>query len=71
MESGRHAPFVYHQSRRRKKESTAQLEALLKLFSFPHEVVYTKGEGHAMELARQAAETGEPVRIYAAAGTEL
>ena len=53
-----------------KKESTAQLEALLKLFSFPHEVVYTKGEGHAMELARQAAETGEPVRIYACGGTE-
>ena len=51
-----------------KKESTAQLEALLKLFSFPHEVVYTKGEGHAMELARHAAETGEPVRIYACGG---
>ena len=51
-----------------KKGSTAHLEGLLKRLSFPHEVLYTRGEGHAMELARQAAQTGEAVRIYACGG---
>ena len=36
--------------------------------SFPHERVLTRGEGHGEELARRAAEAGEPVRLYACGG---
>ena len=51
-----------------KKNTTAQLEALLEKLSFPHEVVYTTGEGDAQRFAQEAARTGEPVRIYACGG---
>ncbi len=48
--------------------STDKLEALLSGLDFPWESVYTRGEGDAERLARQAARTGEPVRIYACGG---
>lgn len=51
-----------------KKSTNAQLEKLLSQVSFPYETVYTTGEGHAEQLARAAAEQGEPVRIYACGG---
>lgn len=51
-----------------KKDSTAQLEAMLDQLSVPHEVAYTKQAGDAQRIARQAAEAGEPVRIYACGG---
>lgn len=51
-----------------KKESNAHLEGLLDQLSFPHERLYTTGEGDACRLARQAAESGEDVRIYACGG---
>lgn len=51
-----------------KRETTPQLEALLEKLSFPHEVVYTTGEGDARRFAQEAARTGEPVRIYACGG---
>ena len=50
------------------KESTRALLERLDRVSFPHERVLTRGAGHALELAREAAETGEPVRIYACGG---
>ena len=51
-----------------KKNTTAQLEALLEKLSFPHEVVYTTGEGDAQRFTEEAARTGEPVRVYACGG---
>ena len=51
-----------------KKETTPQLEALLDRLSFPHEVVYTEGEGDAFRFTREAAQAGEPVRVYACGG---
>lgn len=51
-----------------KKNSTARLEAMLAQLSVPHEVVYTQRAGDAQRIARQAAETGEPLRIYACGG---
>lgn len=51
-----------------KKESTKVLEDLLQKLSFEHEVQYTQGEGHAQQIARAAAESGEDVRIYACGG---
>ena len=48
-----------------KKETTALLEKKLAALSVDHEVVYTKGAGDARIIARQAAERGDPVRIYA------
>ena len=51
-----------------KPASTARLEALLEELSFPHETVYTTGEGDACRIARLAAQTGDPVRIYACGG---
>lgn len=33
-----------------------------------HEIVYTESRGHATQIARQYAESGEPVRLYAAGG---
>ena len=50
------------------KSSTAELEAQLEKLSFPHEVAYTKATGDAELIAREAARTGEPVRIYACGG---
>ena len=51
-----------------KKESTARLEELLSNVSFDHEVAYTREAGDARRMAREAAERGEPVRIYACGG---
>lgn len=51
-----------------KRETTPQLEALLKKLTFPHEVAYTRGEGDARRLTEEAVERGEPVRIYACGG---
>lgn len=51
-----------------KKESTAKLEQLLTKLSFEHEVLYTQKAGDARIFAQQAAEAGEPVRIYACGG---
>lgn len=51
-----------------KKESTAALEKLLSNLSFEHEAVYTKEAGDAQSIARQAAESGEDIRIYACGG---
>ena len=51
-----------------KKESTARLERLLAELSFDHEVAYTLEEGDAQRIAREAADSGESVRIYACGG---
>ena len=51
-----------------KKSSTHELEEMLSRVDFDHEIVYTEGEGHAEVLARNAAEQGEPLRIYACGG---
>ena len=51
-----------------KKSTTERLEQLLSQLSFEHEVVYTEGAGHARDIARAAAERGEPIRIYACGG---
>lgn len=51
-----------------KKETTPALQAMLKELSFEHETVFTEGEGHAEQIAREAAESGEPIRIYACGG---
>lgn len=51
-----------------KKDSTVKLEQRLQLLPFAHEVVYTKAAGDARHIARAAAESGRPVRIYACGG---
>ena len=51
-----------------KKETTARLEELLAKLSVPHEVAYTHKAGDAQHIAREAAQAGEPVRIYACGG---
>lgn len=51
-----------------KKKSTKQLEKLLHDLEEPWEAVYTEKEGDAQRFAREAAERGEPVRIYACGG---
>ena len=51
-----------------KKGATSRLEALLEGLSFPHEVVYTEGEGDARRFTEEAVRSGEPVRIYACGG---
>jgi len=51
-----------------KRGATARLEGLLSRLSVPHEAVYTRGEGDAWSIARNAAAAGEPVRIYACGG---
>ncbi len=51
-----------------KKETTTQLEEQLAKLSFPHEVVYTQKAGDAQCIAREAAQRGDPVRIYACGG---
>lgn len=51
-----------------KRGSTARLAELVDRLSFSHEVVYTQKEGDARRFAREAAQTGEPVRIYACGG---
>ena len=49
-------------------ETTARLEERIARLSFPHEVRRTGGEGDALRFARAAAESGEPVRLYACGG---
>lgn len=51
-----------------KKESTVALDKRLSQLSFEHEVVYTKEAGDAEHIARQAARSGEEIRIYACGG---
>lgn len=51
-----------------KKNTTAQLEGLLERLTFPHEVVYTGGEGDARRFTEEAVRSGDPVRIYACGG---
>lgn len=50
------------------RESTLHLEAQIRALEADHEIVHTAGAGDAARLAREAAETGEPVRIYACGG---
>ncbi len=49
-------------------ESTQKLEDKIRALKVDWEIVYTTKEGDATELARKAAETGEPVRIYGCGG---
>lgn len=51
-----------------KKKTTAELESLLSDLPFPHEVIYTQGEGDAARITQEAAAAGEPIRIYACGG---
>ena len=51
-----------------KPETTWQLEEQLRGVHFPYETAYTRKSGDALRIARVAAETGEPVRIYACGG---
>ncbi len=51
-----------------KKGTTAHLEGLLAQVSFPHQVVYTMGEGDAQRLTQEAAASPEPLRVYACGG---
>lgn len=51
-----------------KKETTRQMEELLDKLSFPHQVVYTQGEGDARRFTLEAARSGEPLRVYACGG---
>lgn len=51
-----------------KKESTVKLEQQLKKLTFDHEVVYTKGESDAQRIVEEAAQSNEPIRIYACGG---
>ena len=51
-----------------KKKSTAALERQLAALPFEHEVRYTRAPGDAEVFAREAAQTGDEVRIYACGG---
>ncbi len=51
-----------------KKETTRQLEAQIAALPFPHQVVYTKGEGDAQRITEEAVGGPEPIRIYACGG---
>lgn len=51
-----------------KKKSTHQLEEHIRRLDVKWEIVHTAAEGDAERYARAAAETGEPVRIYACGG---
>lgn len=51
-----------------RKKTTQELETILAGLSFQHEIVYTRGEGDARQIAQEAAAAGEPVRIYACGG---
>lgn len=51
-----------------RRGSTQTLLDQLDHVSFPHERVFTEGEGHAEVLARQAAQMGDAVRIWSCGG---
>ena len=51
-----------------KKGSTRRLEERIQALGLPCEIVYTKRAGEARDIARQAAEGGGEVRIYACGG---
>ncbi len=50
------------------RESTVRLERMISELEIDCETAYTEEAGDAERLARQAAQTGEPVRIYACGG---
>ena len=50
------------------KESTHELEEQIRALNVDWEIVYTTKEGDAARFARNAAETGQPVRIYGCGG---
>lgn len=51
-----------------KRETTRRLEERLARLSFSHQVFYTREAGDARQIAEQAAQDGEPARIYACGG---
>lgn len=51
-----------------KKKTTKELEQMLEKLSFPYEVVYTSGEGHAQKITEEAVRENVPIRIYACGG---
>lgn len=51
-----------------KKKTTRVLEQAIRKLDVQWEIAYTTGEGDATRYARTAAESGEPVRIYACGG---
>ncbi len=51
-----------------KKKSTRLLEENIRTLSAPHEIALTRQTGDARRIAREAAESGEEVRIYACGG---
>lgn len=51
-----------------KKRSTAALVDSIQALDLPCEIAFTEKTGDARHIAREAAETGQPVRIYACGG---
>ena len=51
-----------------KKKSTRLLEERIRKLDEPYEIALTQRTGDARRIAREAAERGEPVRIYACGG---
>ena len=51
-----------------KKKSTILLERQIQTLKLPCEIIYTKQAGDARRIAREAAESGREVRIYACGG---
>lgn len=51
-----------------KKGSTQKLEEEIRALGVPTEIVYTRETGDARRIAREAAEGGEAVRLYACGG---
>ena len=51
-----------------KRRSQRRLMERIRTLPFPAEVRVTEGAGHGRRLAREAAESGRPVRIYACGG---
>lgn len=51
-----------------KKRSTRALVDRIQALDFPYEIAFTEKAGDARQMARRAAESGEPVRLYACGG---
>lgn len=51
-----------------KKRSTRALVDRIQALDFPYEIAFTEKAGDAQQMARRAAESGEPVRFYACGG---